>query len=64
MKELIFEEYNRLNYNYNVCLMGFRAICKYCKDTASPSKDILVIGDIIEKTLDELKDAPTEDNNG
>lgn len=63
MKEVIFSEYERIRYNYDVCLLGFKAICRYCKDIEKPSKDIMVIGDIIEKTLDGLKDAPTEVNS-
>ncbi len=62
MKEVIFSEYERIQYNYNVCLLGFKAICEYCKDIENPSKDIMVIGDIIEKALDGLEDAPTEVN--
>ena len=60
MNELIFEEYDRLNYNYNVCLLGFKEICEYCKDKAVHTHDIMIIGNIIEKVFDELKDAPKE----
>lgn len=63
MNELIFEEYDRLNYNYHVCLLGFKAICEYCKDKAIPTDDIMIIGNIIEKVFDELKDAPKEVKN-
>lgn len=61
--EVIFEEYDRLNYNYNVCLLGFKAICEYCKEKAIPTDDIMIIGNIIEKVFDELKDAPKEVNS-
>lgn len=59
-KEFLIE---RIKYNYDVCLLGFKSICRYFKDIDKPSKDIMVIGDIIEMTLDGLKDAPTEIKN-
>ena len=63
MDELIFEEYERLHYNNIIYLLGFKAICKYCKDKAVPTEDIMVIGKIIEKTLNEIKPSPTEAEN-
>ena len=59
--ELIFKEYERLINNYNICLLGFREICSYVKNKKSkPTRDLMVIGCIIENVLNNLKDAPTE----
>lgn len=63
MNKDFLNEYSRLYYNYNICLLGLISICKYCKDEAKPSPDLKEIGDIIGRTLNSLVEVPSEVEN-
>lgn len=55
-KEIIFEEYDRLYYNYDVCLKIFRDILLSCQ-----AEDYAKIGKTIEEGLKQLKPVPVKD---
>ena len=62
MNEVIFEEFERLNLNYNLCLVGLQSILEYCK-TIETSEEMITIANIIEKTLDSLHQVKIEVEN-
>lgn len=63
MNKDFLNEYSRLYFNYNICLLGLISICEYCKDKAKPSPDLKEIGDIIGRTLNSLVEVPSEVKN-
>ena len=59
MNEVIFEEYDRLHYNYDVCLKAFEEIVNL-----SFENGYFCISDIIRRTLRELKPIPPKEDLG
>lgn len=54
--EVIFEEYDRLYHNYDVCLKTFRDIIKICY-----AEDNIKVANIVEQALNDLKPVPVKE---